>query len=392
MRRVAPSLTASVATLFCAASTVTALASTGTALASTGTARAASAGSAQSAQATGVLTEADGSSFVVQTAGRPVGVLNALTVAANHLAAHDYPYVWGGGHAEAGVASVGSRGPGFNGRRRGYDCSGAVAAVLTGAGLWPVGMSVPNDAGVIRYLRLRHLIVKGAGRGPRSVTLYDKPGVHIFMNIGGRFYGTSDGGATTNRRGGPAWLDVGSDVTSRAFRRYHFVARALHSRTSAGYTIGFEPGANVGLLDYPLGTKLNVTYRTTGSGMLVAQAITAVGELTTSATIQSVAPDGSSIALTTPTGAQLSFDIQPGSPLADQLSADQLVTGDTVTIGYLGTPPAPLTLLSLTVTATVPAPQPPAPQPPVPGPPASPAPPAPTQTVTAPTLPQTPAA
>ncbi|MGH3171264.1 MAG: hypothetical protein ACRDN0_36040 [Trebonia sp.] len=336
------------------------------------------------AHATGVLTAGDGFSFTLQSAGRPVGVLNALTVAANRLEKRDYPYVWGGGHAEAGVASVGERGPGFNGHRRGYDCSGAVAAVLTGGGLWPVGMSVPNDAGVIRYLSREHLIARGAGRGARQVMLYDRPGVHIFMNIDGRFFGTSDGGPGGNRRGGPAWLDAGSDVTSRRFRRYHFVARALHARTSAGYTIGFEPAPSAGLIDYPVGTQLSVTYRTTASGMLVAQSVTAVGELTATATVQAIGPDGSSLTVTTSTGASLEFSIPATGVLAKQLVTDQLVAGDTVTIGYLGTPPAPLTLLTLTVTATPPA-SPAPPTTPTPAPPTTP-----TQTVVAPT-PQTPA-
>ncbi len=77
-------------------------------------------------------------------------MLNALTTAADRSTAADYPYVWGGGHGQAGIASVGMKGPGYNGKRRGFDCSGAVAAVLVAGGLWPAGHSVPNDAGLIR--------------------------------------------------------------------------------------------------------------------------------------------------------------------------------------------------------------------------------------------------
>ena len=54
----------------------------------------------------------------------------ALTAAANSVTAGDFPYVYGGGHAEAGIASIGIKGPGYNGRRIGLDCSGSVAAVL----------------------------------------------------------------------------------------------------------------------------------------------------------------------------------------------------------------------------------------------------------------------
>ena len=56
-----------------------------------------------------------------------------------------------------------------------------------------LGSGVPNDAGVISYLRQRGEIAPGAGDGPQEVTLYDDPDVHIFMNINGRFFGTSDG-------------------------------------------------------------------------------------------------------------------------------------------------------------------------------------------------------
>ena len=174
---------------------------------------------------TGTLTSDGAYSFMIQTPGKAVGVLNALTSAANRVAAADYPYVWGGGHGQAGIASVGLKGPGYNGKRRGFDCSGSVVAVLVAGGLWPTGAAVPSDAGVIQYLLRAKLIARGAGAGPQEVTLYDDPGVHIFMNIDGRFFGTSDGGRGGDTRGGPGWLDDGaSDVSNPAFKRYHFVA------------------------------------------------------------------------------------------------------------------------------------------------------------------------
>jgi hypothetical protein len=63
-----------------------------------------------------------------------MSVERALIAAADAVARGDYPYVYGGGHAEAGTASIGIKGPGYNGRRVGFDCSGSVAAVLAGAG------------------------------------------------------------------------------------------------------------------------------------------------------------------------------------------------------------------------------------------------------------------
>jgi hypothetical protein len=124
---------------------------------------------------TGTITALSGSSFTIQTAGRQTGVINALTGAAAHVTAQDYPYVYAGSHAQAGIASIGMKGPGYNGKRTGYDCSGSVAAVLAGAGLWPAGGGVPNDAGIIAQLLREHLITRGAGTGPVQVTLYDTP-------------------------------------------------------------------------------------------------------------------------------------------------------------------------------------------------------------------------
>ncbi len=73
--------------------------------------RAASA-QAAGAQASGTITVISGSWFTIQTSGRRTGVVNALVAAANAVTNGDYPYVWGGGHPEAGVASAvaGARG------------------------------------------------------------------------------------------------------------------------------------------------------------------------------------------------------------------------------------------------------------------------------------------
>ena len=120
---------------------------------------------------------------------------------------------------QAGIASIGIKGPGYNGRRIGFDCSGSVAAVLAGAGVWQPTSGVPNDAGIIAELTSEHLIARGAGRGASEVTLYDDPGVHIFMNIDGHFFGTSDGGGGGNPAGGAGWLDDGApDATSHVLQ------------------------------------------------------------------------------------------------------------------------------------------------------------------------------
>lgn len=234
---------------------------------------------------TGTITVISGSSFTIQTPGRPTGVLGALTAAATNLTKRHYPYVYGGGHAQAGIASIGIKGPGYNGHRIGYDCSGAVAAVLASGGLWPAGSGVPNDAGIIAELLGQKLIARGVGTGPVEVTLYDDPGVHIFMNIDGRFFGTSDGGGGGNPRGGAGWLDDGApDAGSRAYKPYHVLGSVLKQSTNAGHSVTFQVGGVQSMIGgFELGEKVRVSYEETSSGSMVATAVGYPGTITTTA-------------------------------------------------------------------------------------------------------------
>ncbi|HET9074685.1 MAG TPA: hypothetical protein VFN48_08915 [Solirubrobacteraceae bacterium] len=240
----------------------------------------------------GPITVLGGNWFTLQTPGRQVGRIDALEGAATRITRMDTPYVWGGGHAEAGVASLGLRGPGYTGHTRGYDCSGSVAAVLAAAGLWPAGGSVPADNGVIAELLAEHLIARGVGRAPNAVTLYDDPGVHIFMNINGRFFGTSDGAGGGDSRGGAGWLADGAwDASSRAFRKYHFFPSVLDQRTSDGSDYTFQlpqsglfsatkgAGAlgislgSLGVNDLLVGERIRVTYSARATGQMVVQSV-----------------------------------------------------------------------------------------------------------------------
>lgn len=216
----------------------------------------------------GTVVSLDPAELTVQRTGRRMSVIGALTHAADVVAAGDYPYVWGGGHAFAGTASTGMRGgPGSNGRRIGFDCSGSVAAVLAGAGLWIPGSGVPGDAGVIAQLRQGHLIARGAGAGPRTVTLWDDRGVHIFVQIGDGFFGTSDGGppGPANPHGGPAWLDDGApDTLDHHYRPWHLLPVALHGRVNTGrvITVGLD-GTLAGTLGgLAVGDRVGVRYAT----------------------------------------------------------------------------------------------------------------------------------
>jgi|GEM_PF-3000044 len=289
-----------------------------------------------SADATGIVsgrvTYVGVTSFTIQTPGRRVGVVDALTAAANRITRRDYPYVYGGGHAQAGTASVGMRGPGYNGRRVGFDCSGAVAAVLAAGGLWPAGSGVPNDAGIIATLLRERLIARGVGTGPVQVTLYDRPGVHIFMNIDGRFFGTSDGAGGGDPRGGAGWLDDGApDAARRVYRAYHLLPRVLRQSASSGHIVSFQSAALPALVaGLQVGEPLRVSYSEARTRALVASAIAFPGALTATGTVVSVAPDGSSLTLQASDGTQLTLDTSAISGLVQGVAA-----GESVQVSYV---------------------------------------------------------
>ncbi len=281
-----------------------------------------------------------------------MGVINALTAAATAVTHQNTSYVWGGGHAQAGVASVGSKGPGYTGRTRGYDCSGSVAAVLAGAGLWPAGGSVPNDAGVIQQLLRQRIIARGAGTPPDEVTLYDDPGVHIFMNIDGRFFGTSDGGGGGTPKGGAGWLDDGApDASNRRFRQYHVLPAWLHDRTTYGHSLSFLTGAASAVAaGAQVGDRIHVGYTKTSSGTMTLQAVTIVGSATATGTVTVIAPDDSSFTIQTPGGQSTTFSTGTVSGLATALQL-----GDQGQVTYTSRAGA-LTARAVTVTAPPPAP------------------------------------
>ncbi|MEO6859221.1 MAG: hypothetical protein ABI323_11670, partial [Solirubrobacteraceae bacterium] len=255
---------------------------------------------------TGRITSAGSSTITVQTAGPRIGVVNALTRAADTLAAGNYPYVWGGGHGLVGVASVGARGPGYNGHRRGFDCSGSVATVLSGAGLWPVSSGVPGDYGVIQYLRRAGLIVRGPGRAPNSVNLYDDPGVHIFMSINGRYFGTSNGGGG-NSKGGPTWLDDSASLSySHAYHRWHFQPWVLRNRVIYGHSYAFQTIAHPELLyGAEAGDTVRVNYAEWPTGSMGVKVLTYAGAATVTGTV--TAFDGSTLTVQTASGSSLVF-------------------------------------------------------------------------------------
>jgi hypothetical protein len=307
---------------------------------------------------TGRITYIGSSTLTIQTGGRSVGVITALTRAANAVAAGNWPYVWGGGHAEAGVAGVGGRGPGYNGRRRGFDCSGSVAAVLSGAGLWPAGAGVPGDAGVLQQLLAEGLIARGPGRTPNAVDLYDDPGVHIFMSIDGRFFGTSDGGGG-NRKGGPTWLDDNAwDSYGHTFKRYHFLRSVLRNHTIYGHSYTFQTFAHPELVyGAELGDKVSVNYVQWNTGSMGIKALVYSGARTATGTVTAVT--GSTLAVQTASGQLLTFSTSVAGRL---VSGVQI--GDGVEITYARDSAGLLVPHALQITSTPQPANPPAPAPP----------------------------
>jgi hypothetical protein len=295
-------------------------------------ARAASPSAAR--HAAGRVTFVGLSSFTIQTGGRRVGRINALTAAANRITARDYPYVWGGGHGAAGVPSIGTSWRGNSRTRFGYDCSGAVAAVLAGAGLWPAGTPVPNDAGVISYLLRRRLIAPGPASAPTGVTLYDHPGIHIFMNINGRFWGTSDGQEGADPAGGAGWLsDAALDAHSKQFLDYHVLSGVLEgASTGQAYTFQFESEPLLALGLFP-GDAVRIGYDPSSIGTMNAMAVSYTDQRTATGTLVAAAQDGSSFTLMSRDGTSTTYETGGDAALTQRLAL-----GDFVSVEYTSTP------------------------------------------------------
>ena len=114
------------------------------------------------------------------------GAVATAYEAAQSIGAKNYPYSWGGGHGPAGV-------PG--GSPPGYDCSGAVSAVIAAA-------EMGTRLGGTSFTSVTLASWGVAGRG-EYITVYTNP-VHAFMvfhtaqgdqHFGTGHWGTSEGGA-----------------------------------------------------------------------------------------------------------------------------------------------------------------------------------------------------
>jgi hypothetical protein len=174
---------------------------------------------------------------------------DVIVQAANAIANEKYPYIWGGGHTKVGVPSIGTSGENGGTPGKGYDCSGSVAAVLYAAGLYdgllPAG-SVPNDSRLVHALIEKGILVPNVDNSSQSITIWDNPGEHIFMRIGGTkgyYWGTADGSAPGN---GPRWLSKGDSNplyarSDQGYKPYHIPASFL--TPNAQYRLDIAAGS-----------------------------------------------------------------------------------------------------------------------------------------------------
>lgn len=119
--------------------------------------------------------------------------LQQMFAEANAIASHNYNYEWGGGHSSIGVPSHWDGTPSHgSGPGVGFDCSGAVSAVLNAAGL----LSTPLDAAGF---------MSWGSPGPgKFVNIFADPD-HTFMQLAGNYFGTS---TAENPGGGANWIPV----------------------------------------------------------------------------------------------------------------------------------------------------------------------------------------
>lgn len=164
--------------------------------------------------------EAAGSGNQIQnpTQSTSGSVFAAMVQEATSISDANLPYVWGGGHTILGKPSIGQPGDGNTMTVQGFDCSGAVSAVLGAGGL----LSSPEGtSGLIAALG--QYAVKGRGQGKNYVTIWINPNTdalgpgHVFLEFNPgpsgspQFWGTWIGGADSGP--GSGRLDSGSGAT-----------------------------------------------------------------------------------------------------------------------------------------------------------------------------------
>ena len=184
--------------------------------------------------------------------GTSGSVLAAMLQEATSISGSNLPYVWGGGHSQIGVPSLGTSAPGHpQSSVKGFDCSGAVSAVLGAGGLL---QSPEATQGMIQALGSN--VVRGRGSGPTYVTIWIDPATHVFMefnpgkdNGGPQYWGTSVGGSNTAGRedsgDGPTWWKAGTPAPDTStFAPYHIPLSILATPLNQYQTNSKATGPN----------------------------------------------------------------------------------------------------------------------------------------------------
>jgi hypothetical protein len=303
----------------------------------------------------GTVANISGLTVRVKVGSAGHGSVSAMLATAERIAAKNYPYVYGGGHAHAGSASRASRGGAL-----GFDCSGAVAAVLAAGGLWPHGGPVPSDTGIIAELRHRGLVSDGAGRGPDEVTLYDIPG-HIMMSLAGLPWGTG-----ANRRGGAGFLPT--VIGGRHVTVVHVDPDRVHQRglpALLGLTAPQSTAGSLTLDGLSDGVKVLAGYSPGASGKLTLGQVSFPGSLSASGVLAGFSADGEALHLQRTGGTILTLSLPPdpssqvftgpdGAPSGPLSLAAGLSIGQTLSVTYTKGPRGSLVLRRRRVLATPP--------------------------------------
>jgi hypothetical protein len=126
----------------------------------------------------------------------------------------------------------------------GFDCSGAVSAVLGAAGL----LKAPEATeGIVSALG--STLLPGTSNAANAVNLFvlpSGPNAHTFLQINGLYWGTSDGngGNASQSNDGAGYLPGSSspDASNSAFQQYHIDPAKLLDKTTYSYTIAGGSG------------------------------------------------------------------------------------------------------------------------------------------------------
>lgn len=156
----------------------------------------------------------------------PSSAYAQLVGEANKIAGAHYNYEWGGGHNPTFAATSGSghgSGPGV-----GYDCSGAISALLHAAG--------KLDQPMVAQQFMSYGQPGPGGKG--DITIYASP-THVFAEINGRFFGTS----LANPGGGAGWFQRAA-TAGYAVRHVSLAgAPNMHVNNQTGAIVPYRTGA-----------------------------------------------------------------------------------------------------------------------------------------------------